>query len=182
MSTAVIDPDVELRFPVGRFQPPQVISPAQRSLWIAEIAALPANLQQAVAGLRDSQLDTPYRPGGWTVRQVTHHLADSHINSYCRFRLALTEHAPVIKPYDEAAWAELPDAKTAPLAPSLDLLSGLHRRWTILLTSLDDAAFARPFTHPEMGEIRIDWTLGLYAWHSRHHVAHINALRRREGW
>lgn len=130
----------------------------------------------------DGQLDTPYRPGGWTVRQVVHHLADSHLNSYQRFRLALTERSPLIKPYDETAWAELPDAKTAPIAVSLSLLDGLHARWIALLRSLDEDGFARTFRHPELGEKRLDWTLGLYAWHSRHHLAHIRNLRQRMDW
>ena len=136
----------------------------------------------AVAGLDDRQLDTPYRPGGWTVRQVVHHYADSHANSYVRFRLALTEDAPVIKPYDEQRWAELPDAKSAPISVSLTLLSALHQRWVLLLRSLDDQTFARTFIHPELGEMRLDKTLGLYAWHCHHHVAHITNLRARQGW
>jgi hypothetical protein len=172
----------DLRYPVGRYRAAEIITAAQRSLWIRQIESLPSNLRKAVSGLSGAQLDTSYRPGGWTVRQVVHHLPDSHLNSYTRFRLALTEDSPVIKPYDEAAWAELPDAKTAPVAPSLALLEGLHARWTVLLQSLGDVPFARTFKHPELGEIRLDWTLGLYDWHCRHHLAHITSLRAREGW
>jgi len=172
----------QLKFPVGRYQPPSQITPDQRAAWIEEMAKLPKNLEAAVAGLTDAQLNTPYRPGGWTVRQVVHHLPDSHLNSYTRFRLALTENSPVIKPYEEGAWAELSDAKTAPVAPSLMLLNGLHSRFVLLLKSMSDADFAKTFRHPELGEKRLDWTLGLYAWHCLHHVAHINQLRARQGW
>ena len=173
----------DLRYPVGRYKAPETITAAQRELWIGELARLPENLKNAIAGLDDPQLDTPYRPGGWTVRQVVHHVPDSHMNSYTRFRLALTEESPVIKPYEEAAWAELVDARTLPTAPSLQLLEGLHARWVTLLRSLTEEQFARTFRHPELGgEIRLDWTLGLYDWHSRHHVAQIAALRQRSGW
>lgn len=171
-----------LKYPVGRYKAPLAITAEQREAWIEEMAKLPENLRKAVAGLNNAQLDTPYRPGGWTVRQVVHHVPDSHMHSYARFRLALTETVPVIKPYEEGAWAELSDAKTAPLAPSLELLEGLHTRFVLLLKSLSDADFARTFKHPELGEKRLDWTLGLYAWHSLHHVAHINNLRTRQGW
>ena len=167
----------DLRYPIGRYQAPETISAAQRSVWIEQIAQLPANLSKAVTGLTDAQLDTPYRPGGWTVRQVVHHLPDSHMNSYTRFRLALTEDSPLIKPYEEAAWAELSDARTAPIAPSLLLLDGLHARFVMLLRSLSEGDFARTFRHPELGAKRLDWTLGLYAWHSLHHVAQINRLK-----
>ncbi len=172
----------QLKYPVGRYQAPPTISAEQRAAWIEDMAALPANLANAVAGLSDKQLDTPYRPGGWTVRQVVHHVPDSHLNSYTRFRLALTENSPVIKPYEEAAWAELSDAKSAPVAPSLEMLTGLHKRFVLLLKTMSEADFAKTFRHPELGEKRLDWTLGLYSWHSKHHVAHINNLRSREGW
>jgi hypothetical protein len=172
----------QLKYPVGRYKAPDTISAEQRAAWIEEMAKLPQNLSNAVSGLTEDQLDTPYRPGGWTVRQLVHHLPDSHLNSYTRFRLALTEDSPVIKPYEEALWAELPDAKTAPVRPSLMLLEGLHGRFVLLLKSLTGADFAKTFRHPELGEKRLDWTLGLYAWHSLHHVAHINNLRSREGW
>jgi hypothetical protein len=173
---------VELRYPIGRYQAPELISEDQRNAWIAELSSLPENVKQAVAGLNEAQLDTPYRPGGWSVRQVVHHLPDSHINSYVRFRLALTEPSPLIKSYEEAAWAELADARTGPPALSLSLLAALHQRWVALLKTLTEDEFARTFRHPELGEVRLDWTLGLYAWHSRHHVAQITGLRKRSGW
>jgi uncharacterized damage-inducible protein DinB len=172
----------DLRYPVGHYRPPADIGERERFAWIAEVEVLPDTLRTAVDGLSEDQLDTPYRPGGWTVRQVVHHLPDSHLNSYTRFRLALTEQNPLIKPYAEAAWAELPDAKAAPIEPSLSLLDGLHRRWAMLLRALSDADFRRTFQHPERGQIALDWTLGLYAWHSRHHVAQILSLRKRNGW
>lgn len=170
------------RYPVGRYCPPAEIGERERLDWIKELEALPGNLRAAVDGLSDDNLDTPYRPGGWTVRQIVHHLPDSHLNSYTRFRLALTEQNPSIKPYAQAAWAELPDAKAAPIDASLRLLDGLHRRWVMLLRDLSDKDFQRTFQHPEQGQIALDWTLGLYAWHSRHHVAQILALRQRSGW
>jgi DinB superfamily len=172
----------DLRLPIGRYQPPSAINESHRSEWIGVLEALPGNLRKAVDGLSEAQLDTPYRPGGWTVRQVVHHLPDSHLNSYIRFRLALTEDSPKINSYEEGRWAELPDARQSPIEASLDLLDGLHRRFTALLRSLTADEFAKTFRHPELGEVRLDWTLGLYAWHSRHHVAHINNLRAREGW
>jgi hypothetical protein len=172
----------DLRFPIGRYQAPAGIDASLRDEWISELEALPEKLRKAVAGASDTQLDTPYRPGGWTVRQVVHHLPDSHINSYVRFRLALTEDTPTIKSYEEGRWAELPDARRSPIGPSLLLLDGLHRRFTALLRSLTPEEFAKTFRHPELGEVRLDWALGLYAWHSRHHVAHINNLRLREKW
>lgn len=176
------DVAADLRFPIGRYQPVPEISAHTREEWIHELEALPGNLRSALAGLSEMQLDTPYRPGGWTVRQVVHHLPDSHMNSYCRFRLALTENTPLIKPYEEGLWAELPDSRNCAVEPSLMLLGGLHGRFTALLRSMTEAEFSRTFRHPELGEIRLDWTLGLYAWHSRHHVAHITQLRVREGW
>jgi DinB superfamily len=169
--------DCNLRYPVGKYQPPERISLEQRAEWMDIIEALPQKLKQAVSDLTEAQLDTPYRPGGWTVRQVVHHLPDSHLNSYIRFRFAVTEETPTIKAYDEAKWAELPDAKNGPIGPSLLILEGLHQRWIAFLRTLDDAAFARTFRHPEFGEIRLDWALGLYAWHCRHHLAHITRLR-----
>ncbi|MFL6449010.1 MAG: YfiT family bacillithiol transferase [Bryobacteraceae bacterium] len=172
----------DLRFPIGRYQPVSEINAAVREEWIRELESLPQNLRNAVGGLSEIQLDTPYRPGGWTVRQVVHHLPDSHMNSYVRFRLAITEDTPPVKTYAEEKWAELPDAREAPIDGSLLLLDGLHRRFVSLLRSLTDEDFARTFRHPELGEIRLDWTLGLYAWHSRHHVAHITTLRVRENW
>jgi uncharacterized damage-inducible protein DinB len=173
---------MDYRYPVGKFDWQAPVAPESRPALIAEIAAAPGVFRQAVAGLDDSQLDTPYRPEGWTVRQVIHHLADSHINSYIRFRLALTEDEPTIKPYFEDRWAELHDAKTAPIEVSLSLLDALHARWADLLRSLSDADFARKFRHPERGLIRLDTNLALYAWHSRHHTGHIANLRQRMGW
>ena len=182
MDTAPFTPDEELRYPIGRYQAPASITADDRAGWIAEIEALPRKLRDAVSGLNDKQLDTPYRPGGWTVRQVVHHVPDSHMNSYSRFRLALTEESPTVKPYDEAAWAELVDAKSAPVEVSLALLEALHARWVMLLCSMSDTDFARTLKHPELGEPRLDWVLGQYAWHCRHHVAHITNLRKRERW
>lgn len=172
----------DLRFPIGKFNWAGDSSPAQREQFINDIAGLPATLRAASAGLTDEQLDTPYREGGWTVRQVIHHVADSHLNSYVRFRLALTEEAPTIKPYDEAQWAELEDARHAPVAVSLDLIASLHDRWVRLLRSLRPEDFARPFTHPERGPMTLDANLALYSWHGQHHAAHITGLRERMGW
>lgn len=172
----------DLRYPIGPYQAPKEITSDTRAQWIREIEILPENLRRAVYGLNDVQLDTPYRPGGWTVRQVVHHYADSHLNSYTRFRWAVTEDVPTIKTYNEADWAELADAKTAPIELSLGLLDGLHARWALLLRSFGDREYARRMQHPEWGEIRVDWLLGQYAWHCRHHVAHITALRERQGW
>jgi hypothetical protein len=172
----------DLRYPVGRYAPPAEIARGDRAAWIKDLVYLPAALQTAVDGLSEHQLDTPYRPGGWSVRQVVHHLADSHLNAYCRFKLALTEDNPTIKPYEEARWAELPDS-TGPIDMSLDLVDALHRRWVPLLHEMRDDDWERTFFHPEQNRaLRLDWVLGLYAWHSRHHVAHVTALREREGW
>ena len=173
----------ELRYPIGRFQPPSRCDDDLRRAWIGELTALPRLVSKAIAGLDDRQLDTPYRPGGWTVRQVVHHLPDSHLNSYTRFRLALTEDQPVIRPYYEARWAELPDARDGPPALSLALLEALHARWVALLRTLAPDEWQREFVHPEHGRrIALNETLALYAWHGRHHVAHITGLREREGW
>jgi len=172
----------ELRYPVGRYRAPEAISAQDRAAWIHELEALPANLRNAVAELNETQLDTPYRPGGWTVRQVVHHYADSHLNSYLRFRWAVTEHLTAVKTYNEAVWAELADAKTAPVELSLALIEPLHARWTLLLRSFGEAEFTCKMKHPDWGEITVEWLLGQYAWHSRHHVAQINALRARQGW
>lgn len=174
--------DTDLRYPIGRFAWPATVSVDDRQGWIEELERLPLNLEVAVEGLSEGQLDVPYRPGGWTARQVVHHLADSHLNCYQRYRLALTEDRPKIKPYDEAAWAELPDAKLSPIRPSLTLLRAIHERWTILLHSLTEEQWERTFVHPDRGEMKLDATLGLYAWHSRHHVGHIRNLRSRQGW
>jgi len=149
---------------------------------ISEIAEAPANLRAAVEGLTPEQLDTSYRSGGWTVRQVVHHVPDSHLNSYCRFKLALTEDEPTIRAYQEDRWAELEEARTAPVEVSLALLESLHRRWVLMLKSLAPADFQRTFRHPEIGVVTLAQTACLYAWHGRHHVAHITSLRERMGW
>ena len=173
----------DLRYPIGTFTMTPVPSRDQVADWIDEIAAAPAALRAAVDGLSAPQVETPYRPGGWTVRQVVHHLADSHLNAYTRYKLALTEDTPTIKPYDEAAWAELGDTASVPISVSLVLLDALHTRWVALLRSLTPDDLERDFRHPEKGRImRLDATLGMYAWHGKHHVAHITALREREGW
>lgn len=171
-----------LRYPIGRFQGRSGLSAEERQALIEQIAALPAELRAAVSGLTEEQLDTAYRPGGWTVRQVVHHVPDSHLNSYVRFKLALTEDEPAIKGYDEAAWSELPDARTADVAVSLALLEALHRRWTLLLRSFGEEQFARSFQHPELGLVTLETNLQLYAWHGRHHLAHITAIRERMAW
>jgi hypothetical protein len=168
------------RYPIGKFSFPKSTTPTQRELWIAEIAEAPAKLRAAVAGLTPPQLDTPYRDGGWTARQVAHHLPESHMISYVRFKLALTEEEPTIKGYDEAAWAKLGDVQSTPVETSLALLDALHDRWVRLLRTLDEAAFARTFRHPELGVIRLDQNLALYAWHGKHHVAHVASVRGRQ--
>jgi hypothetical protein len=172
----------DLRYPIGEFQRPDHITDAQRRECIDAIAEAPARLASAVAGLTPVQLDTPYRPGGWTVRQVVHHVPDSHMNAYVRFKLALTEDEPTIKPYEEARWAELADSKTPPIEPSLALLENLHKRWVILLRSLASEQWSRKFRHPALGTLTLDQNLALYAWHGKHHVAHITSLRQRNGW
>lgn len=173
---------MDLRYPVGKFQGPEKLSDAERQNAISGISEAPRQFRAAVAGLNDAQLDTPYREGGWTVRQVIHHVADSHMNAYVRTRLALTEKEPAIKPYDEKLWAELPDARSAPLPSSHALLDALHERWIHLLRSIPASDFSRGFRHPEHGLRTVDWMVGLYDWHGRHHVAHITALRERQGW
>ena len=173
--------EADLRYPVGKFQRAENVSEAQRRSLIGAIAETPAKLRAAIAGLNDRQLDTPYRPGGWTVRQVVHHLPDSHMNSYVRFKLALTENEPTIKTYEESLWAKLGDAKE-PIEPSLALLDNLHKRWIALVNSLGPSDWQRKLRHPEMGLLTLDDMVQLYAWHSRHHVAHITSLREREGW
>lgn len=172
----------ELRYPVGRFSPRGHLASGERDELVEEIAALPANLRSAVSGLSEAQLDTPYRAGGWTVRQLVHHVADSHVNSYVRLRLALTEDLPTIRPYDQAAWAELHDARTASPEVSLALLDAVHERWTGLLRTLPPEDWRRKFVHPETGEVDLETNLQLYAWHGRHHLAHVTALKEREGW
>jgi uncharacterized damage-inducible protein DinB len=172
----------DLRYPVGTFVVDSAVTPKKRKTWIRQIAEAPALLRKAVAGLTDRQFDAPYRPGGWTVRQVLHHVPDSHLNAYCRYKFALTEDNPTIKPYDEAAWANVADTARTPPDVSLALLDALHHRWVVLLESLDARDFERPLHHPDHGGITLDWMLQHYAWHGRHHTAHITELRKREGW
>lgn len=172
----------DLRYPVGEFAVPSPFTAAHRAAAIKTLAELPARMRLACAGLDDARLDTPYRPGGWTVRQVVHHTADSHTHAYIRLKFALSEDNPTIKPYAEAVWAEMRDARTAPVSWSLDLLEALHGRLVLVLSGLEPAAFARTLFHPERGAMTVDDYLALYDWHSRHHTAHITALRAREGW
>ncbi len=182
MSAVTRTATADLRYPVGQFDRNARPSATDRARHIEEIAAAPARLREAVRGLSEEQLSTPYRPGGWAVRQVVHHLPDSHLNAYVRFKLALTENKPTICPYDEKRWAELDDTRRTPISTSLDLLEALHQRWVVLLRSIAPADFARKFVHPEMGELDLDTYAALYAWHGRHHVAHITGLRQRAGW
>jgi DinB superfamily len=173
----------ELRYPLGRFTYPGSQTVEQRRSCIERIEAAPGAVRRAVEGLTEAQLDTRYRDGGWTVRQVVHHLPDSHLNAYTRFRLALTEPTPTIRPYFEHLWAELADARTAPIELSLALLEALHRRWTLLLRSLGPTEWELRYMHPEHGrEWTLDEALAMYAWHGEHHTAHIAGLRSRMGW
>jgi len=174
MSTPEVDP---LKYPIGKFAPPASYTEQDMLKWIDEIKNLPGKLRQAVMALNETQLDTPYRPGGWTIRQTVHHIADSHANALIRFKLALTEENPTIKPYDEAAWALLPDSKLQ-MEPSLRMLEGIHLRWVAILQSMDDKQWDRTFVHPESGAtIPLRRTLGLYAWHGKHHLAHITRVK-----
>ena len=173
---------LDLAFPTGRFQRPAELDKDARARAIEIVAATPARLREAVRGLTEAQLDTEYRPGGWTVRQVAHHVPDSHLNAYVRFKLGLTENEPTIKPYDEARWAELADTKTVPIATSLALLDAVHERWVAILRSMTQADFERTIVHPETGRQRLDQVLALYAWHGPHHIAHVTSLRERMGW
>jgi hypothetical protein len=163
----------DARYPIGRFAWPKQVTAEERAAMLERVAAVPGNLRALVSGLTDQQLDTPYREGGWTVRQVVHHIPDSHMNSYVRFKLALTEVEPTIKPYDEAAWALLGDTAETPVSTSLVLLETLHARWVILLRGLTEQQWARTMRHPEHGLLRLDQVLALYAWHGDHHVAHV---------
>jgi hypothetical protein len=170
------------RYPIGPFAPALPVTPEQRAAAVADIAALPARMRAAVAGMGDEQLDTPYREGGWTVRQVVHHVADSHLNAFVRLKLALTEDNPTIKPYDEKSWAALADARL-PLDFSLTILDGLHARWIAVYDGMSSGQWNRTFVHPEIGGgLTLDWLAQNYGWHGRHHVAHITELRRRRGW
>ena len=170
------------RYPIGVFEMPAPVTLARRQQAIDELAATPAKLRAAANGLSDSQLDTPYRQGGWTVRQVVHHVPDSHLNAYVRLKLALTEEKPTIKPYDQEAWANLADSRLTPIEVSLTLLSTVHDRWDRLWRSMKSEQFARVLVHPEHGERNMDWLLFLYEWHGRHHTAHITELRKQKGW
>ncbi|HEV7705455.1 MAG TPA: putative metal-dependent hydrolase [Gemmatimonadaceae bacterium] len=172
--TTTSDPKLEsLRFPVGRFKIPETISAADRARFLGEVAAAPAALRAAVKGLNEAKLDTPYRPGGWTIRQVVHHVPDSHLNAYIRMKLALTEDEPTITPYMEDRWAELPDSLAVPVETSLRLLESVQERWLVIMRSLTEAQWHRVYMHPEMGRYPLDRQLALYAWHGKHHVAHI---------
>lgn len=172
----------DLRYPVGKFVRANALTPEQRTAAFRTLAGTPANLRAAINGLTDRQLDTPYRPDGWSVRQVVHHMADSHMNALVRLKLGLTEETPTIKPYDEAKWAELDDSRSN-VADSVQLLTALHARWVYLLERMKPEQFARKINHPEGKEpMSLDTLLALYEWHSRHHVAHITELRKREGW
>ena len=178
---------MDLQYPIGKFSWNRtgeglLATEAERQQWIADIEEVPTRLRAAVTGLAEAQLDTPYRPEGWTVRQVVHHLADSHLNAYVRFRLGLTEDEPTIKPYDQTLWANLSDASAAPAEFSLTLVDTLHRRWVLLLRSRKPEDFARAIKHPELGRVTLEKYLAMYAWHGKHHVAHITGLRQRAGW
>ncbi|HLN97230.1 MAG TPA: putative metal-dependent hydrolase [Pyrinomonadaceae bacterium] len=173
---------MDLRYPIGEFKYDAPLSDSERQVCIDEIEKTPQRMRAAVVGLNEQQLDTPYRPAGWTVRQVVHHVPESHLNSYIRFKLAITEDQPTIKPYFEDRWAQLDDALKAPIALSLDLLEALHGRWIWFLRSLKQEDFQRTFKHPELGIVSLDKNIALYAWHGRHHVAHITSLRERMNW
>jgi uncharacterized damage-inducible protein DinB len=170
------------RYPIGKFTYEGSPTDEKKKKFVDDIAQTPANLRAALKGLSEKQLDTPYREGGWTLRQVAHHVPDSHLNAYTRFKLALTEDDPTIKPYAEDRWAQLADTSNTPVEVSLTLLDSLHTRWVALLRSLKPEDWKRTFRHPELGQVSLEKNLALYAWHGRHHVAHITALRERNGW
>ncbi len=172
----------DLRYPVGLCEWPAEISAEEKRRNLRDIAELPVKLREAVAGLAPQHLDIPYREGGWSIRQIVHHIPDSHMNSYVRFKLALTEDQPVIKPYDERLWAEIPEARTAPIEISLDMVDALHRRWSLMLQNMTDTDFERSLRHPDIGELKLKSLVAGYGWHCRHHVAQIVATRRRMGW
>jgi hypothetical protein len=178
---SIVDKLEEIRYPIGRFTIDPDVTESKRRLWIAQIAGAPAKLRAAVDGLSNTQINQPYRPEGWTARQVIHHLADEHINGFAYFKMAITEDEPIVKIYNEPRWAETEDACEAPIELSLNLLTALHARWVILLNSLDDKGVVRGYIH-RRGRISIDDGIQLYAWHSLHHTAHIMRLREREGW
>jgi DinB family protein len=171
--------EIDPRYPMGKFLPPESISAGDRARYIEIVAAAPARFHEAVSGLSDAQLDTPYREGGWTIRRVVHHVPDSHMNAYIRFKLTLTETDPVVKPYDEAAWAGLNDIPVTPVETSLELLKCLHQRWVILMQGMTDEDWKRKYIHPEYGRTQtLEYTLALYAWHCGHHLAHVNQALR----
>ena len=170
------------RYPIGKFSYAGPPTAEQRSRMIEEIELMPAALRAAVQGLSPQQLETPYREGGWTVRQVIHHVPESHMNAYIRFKLALTEDQPAIKPYAEDRWAELPESRTGPLEPSLALTDALHRRWVQMLGAITEPQWKRTYIHPDQGSVSLERSLALYAWHGRHHLGHITSLRQRRGW
>jgi len=172
----------DLRYPIGKFTFDGPTTPEQRLELLNQIEQAPGRLRTAVKGLSDQQLDTPYRPEGWTVRQVVHHVPDSHLNAYVRFKLALTEDEPTIKPYAEDRWAQLADTQATPVEVSLTLLDSLHDRWVRLMRSFNPDDWKRTFHHPERGVVSLEMNLAMYAWHGRHHVAHITSLRERNGW
>jgi uncharacterized damage-inducible protein DinB len=170
------------RYPIGEFSFDGTLTEAQKAKHLDDIEQTPTRLRAAVRGLSDQQVDTPYRDGGWTVRQVVHHVPESHMNSYIRFKLALTEEAPTIRPYMEDRWAKLPDATTAPVELSLVLLESLHKRWMLVLRAMQPEEWKRTFRHPEIGLMTLEKALALYSWHGRHHVAHVTSLREKMGW
>jgi hypothetical protein len=173
----------KLKFPIGKFDSPTTITKDILEKWIADIATFPKRLSAEVIHLTDEQLDTQYRPDGWTIRQVVHHCADSHMNSLIRLKLALTEDQPTVKPYFEERWAELPDVKNMPIEPSLKMIEGIHERWAVLLNNLTEEQYERTFIHPEHGKIfRVDENIGVYAWHCNHHLAHITETKKRKNF
>jgi hypothetical protein len=175
-------PKFTLQYPIGKFVSPALITDTVREQWIEEIALAPQRVREAIQGLSTLQLDTSYRPGGWTVRQVVHHLPDSHMNAFIRMKLALTEEVPTIKPYEEQLWAELYDVFDTPVEVSLSLLENLHQRWVILLRSLSESSWQRSYRHPQSGIVVLNQVVGTYAWHGNHHIAHITSLRTRMNW
>jgi len=172
----------KLKYPIGRYLVEDNIDKSSIENWITEIESLPQRLSEAVKGLSEKQLQTPYRPDGWTVQQVVHHIADSHMNAYIRFKLALTENNPLIKPYDEKLWAELPDSNLTDINVSLELINALHKRWTTLLRQLDEKELNKEFLHPESGMKKLKESISHYVWHGNHHLAHITSLRQRMNW
>jgi hypothetical protein len=179
MSTQI---ETDERYPIGKFVYNKNNGEGERNKFISQIEAAPLSLKEAVKGLNEQQLNTPYREGGWTIKQVVHHLPDSHLNAYIRFKLALTEENPTVKTYEQEKWAELPDYFETRVEISLNLFENLHNRWSILLRSLNHEAFKKSYIHPDLGMVSLDWVIAQYAWHGKHHIAHITSLRRRKGW